>query len=91
MGGGSSKGITSKAAEQLHKYTNEQLGLRALLIERMGKLSPAEFEQVLHPIFKQDEIILIAAGGVLGFLAGGAQWWLSLKLQKRKEVSREAV
>ena len=33
-------------------------------------MSPAKFERVLHPIFEQDELTLIIAGGVLGFLAG---------------------
>lgn len=70
----------------LHQYTNDKLGLKKLLIERMSRLSPAEFEQVLHPIFQEDEIILIAAGGVLGGLAGGLQWWFNAALEKRKQT-----
>ena len=50
----------------------------------MKQLTPAEFEQVLHPIFQEDEVILIAAGGVLGFLAGGLQWWINDFLEKRQ-------
>ena len=50
----------------------------------MKQLTPAEFEQVLHPIFQEDEVILIAAGGVLGFLAGGLQWWINDFFEKRQ-------
>eukprot|EP00958_Prasinococcus_capsulatus_P012377 scaffold1233_cov395-Prasinococcus_capsulatus_cf.AAC.43 len=32
-----------------------------------------EFERVLHPVFEQDELTLIIAGGVLGAIAGGLQ------------------
>ena len=28
----------------------------------MNKMTPAEFEQVLHPIFQEDELTLILAG-----------------------------
>jgi len=74
----------SNSQHALHQYINQQLDLQRLLIERMRKLSPAEFEQVLHPIFQEDEVILIAAGGVLGFLAGALQWWINDFLEKRQ-------
>ena len=31
-------------------------------VEKMNKMTPAEFEQVLHPIFQEDELTLILAG-----------------------------
>jgi hypothetical protein len=34
----------------------------------MNLLSPAEFQQVLRPIFQEDELTLIVAGGILGRL-----------------------
>ena len=39
----------------------------------MTKLSPAEFERVLHPVFEEDEWILILVGTALGGIAGAGQ------------------
>jgi hypothetical protein len=39
----------------------------------LKKLSSAEFEDLLHPVFQEDEITLIATGGVLGLGAGALQ------------------
>ena len=74
----------SNSQHALHEYIDHRLDLQRLLIERMKRLSPAEFEQVLHPIFQEDEVILIAAGGVLGFLAGALQWWINDLVEKRQ-------
>lgn len=77
------------ASHPLHTYTNTKIRLESTLIKRMQRLSPAEFEQVLHPIFQEDEIILILAGGVLGALAGGLQWGVNVYFEKRKQRSIE--
>ena len=45
-----------------------------LFLDRMSKLSPAEFQNLLRPAFQEDEWILIVLGGVTGALAG----WLQL-------------
>jgi hypothetical protein len=45
-----------------------------LFLDRMKKLSPAEFQNLLRPAFQEDEWILIVLGGVTGALAG----WLQL-------------
>jgi uncharacterized membrane protein YheB (UPF0754 family) len=44
-----------------------------MLRERMEELPAEQFQDLLRPCFKEDEWILIALGGVLGFLAGVAQ------------------
>lgn len=54
----------------LHKYVDRALGLETTLRTQMEAMSPAKFERVLHPIFEEDELTLIIAGGVLGFIAG---------------------
>lgn len=54
----------------LHDYVNEKLGLRETLRVQMEKMSSVQFEQVLHPIFQEDELTLIIAGGALGLVAG---------------------
>ena len=58
---------------ELHKYMTNKLDIESTLAERLKLLSPTEFEDLLHPVFQEDEIILIGAGGVLGALAGLGQ------------------
>lgn len=57
----------------LHTYVDTTLGLRQTLRTQMERMSSARFERVLHPIFEEDELTLILAGGFLGFLAGLVQ------------------
>jgi len=71
-------GIAKIAADPIkyadvHKYVNERLDIRDTLARRLKTLSPTEFEDLLHPVFQEDEITLIATGGVLGLAAGGLQ------------------
>lgn len=70
-------------AHAVHTYTKERLDLKATLIQKMNKLSPREFEQVLHPVFQEDELTLILAGGVLGALAGLLQWGINVYFERR--------
>jgi len=59
---------------RVHQYTEEALGLRGELSTNLKALSAGQFEQVLRPLFRQDEKTLIAVGAVLGAVAGGIQW-----------------
>ncbi|KAL7545933.1 hypothetical protein ACHAWF_009289, partial [Thalassiosira exigua] len=54
----------------LHPYVDRTLGLRGTLRTEMELMSSWKFERVLHPIFEEDELTLILAGGFLGFAAG---------------------
>ncbi|KAL7520739.1 hypothetical protein ACHAWX_005449 [Stephanocyclus meneghinianus] len=54
----------------LHPYVDKTLNLQSSLRTQMEKMTSAKFERVLHPIFEEDELTLIVAGGVLGFIAG---------------------
>jgi len=56
--------------EQVHAYMRQQLDIENTLSARLKKLSSKKFEDLLHPVFQEDEIILIAVGGVLGAIAG---------------------
>jgi uncharacterized membrane protein YheB (UPF0754 family) len=47
--------------------------VQSLMAERMKQLPSDEFQELLRPCFKEDEIKLILIGGVLGALAGLAQ------------------
>jgi uncharacterized membrane protein YheB (UPF0754 family) len=59
--------------KELHDYVTKQLNIEHTLATRLKSLSPLDFEDMLHPVFQEDEITLIAVGGVLGFVAGAAQ------------------
>ena len=58
---------------EVHAYVAERLDIEDTLSRRLKKLSPTEFEDLLHPVFQEDEITLIATGGLLGLVAGGLQ------------------
>jgi hypothetical protein len=57
----------------VHKYVTDTLDIDTTLSSRLKVLSPTDFEDLLHPVFQEDEIILIATGGVLGLIAGALQ------------------
>lgn len=56
-----------------YEYSQEALGMEKEIREKMAVLPPVEFEGVLHPAFEEDEIQLIALGGVLGAIVGVIQ------------------
>jgi len=62
--------------DRVHNYTGEALELEKELQQNLAGLSPDQFEEVLRPLFKQDESTLIAVGAVLGAIAGCIQWML---------------
>jgi len=62
--------------DRVHDYTEEALGLEKELCTNLQRLSPPEFEQVLRPLFQEDEATLIAIGAALGGVAGILQWTL---------------
>ena len=57
----------------VHNYVDSKLQLQETLRISMEKMSSAQFERVLHPIFEEDELTLILAGAALGFAAGLVQ------------------
>ena len=61
---------------RLHGYVDGTLGLKETLKKNLRRLTPQEFERVLHPVFEEDELTLIFVGAVLGGGVGWAQaWW----------------
>lgn len=68
--------VVPQELDRLHAYTEAALDLESELASNLRRLSPAEFENVLRPLFRQDESTLIAVGAVLGLLAGSLQWLL---------------
>ncbi len=39
----------------------------------VDKLTPDQYEAILRPVFKDDEMLMITVGAVLGFLVGELQ------------------
>lgn len=56
-----------------YEYTQGALDMETTIREKMAELPCADFEGVLHPAFEEDEIQLIALGGVLGAIVGVIQ------------------
>jgi len=66
-----------KEAAAIHKIAERYIG-KITDIERkncaaLQKMPPNEFENLLHPVFQEDEWILILLGGILGAIVGIAQ------------------
>ena len=68
--------LVPRELDRVHDYAEEALDLETELRENLRSLPPAEFEQVLRPIFRMDEDTLIAVGAALGGVAGVLQWVL---------------
>lgn len=69
------RGLYEAAA--IHRIAGRYIG-RVTDIERkncaaLQRMPPDEFENLLHPVFQEDEWILILLGGVLGAVVGIAQ------------------
>eukprot|EP01138_Halocafeteria_seosinensis_P014505 gb/GECG01014808.1/.p1 GENE.gb/GECG01014808.1/~~gb/GECG01014808.1/.p1 ORF type:complete len:465 (+),score=43.75 gb/GECG01014808.1/:1-1395(+) len=62
----------------MQDFMLESLHVKSTLQERMKNMSSKDFEQLLHPVFEQDEWKLILLGGVLGCAIGGVQAGLSI-------------
>lgn len=69
-----------EAAARLEPYTAEALDIEGTARESLGKLSDEEYEGMLRPVFKDDEWLVVAVGGGLGFLVGELQIQLLEKL-----------
>jgi len=57
----------------VHTYVDDALNLRSTLKENLRKLSPHQFEGLLHPVFQEDELTLVLVGSVLGLAVGYGQ------------------
>lgn len=70
--------LMPETSHQLERYTLDALDINNTIISRMDMLTPAEFEGLLRPAFKEDEKLLILAGAMLGFIIGEIQVQLML-------------
>jgi len=73
--------------DAIYPYMDKKLALESTLRTSMEKMSSEQFEQVLHPIFQEDELTLIIAGAVLGLIAGLIQQGLETGQIKAPSVT----
>jgi uncharacterized membrane protein YheB (UPF0754 family) len=59
-------------------YLTEAMNVANMVETRMLALTPAQYEGLLRPAFRQEEWKLIAVGGVIGFVVGELQVLLML-------------
>ena len=65
--------ILPEAMSYSYDYLDEALDIRDTLRENLHALPPEEYENILRTPFQEDEWILVAVGGGLGFVAGVIQ------------------
>jgi uncharacterized membrane protein YheB (UPF0754 family) len=64
---------TEELAEDRDFNREQARVVQAMLNERISAQPPAEFQDLVRPIFHEDEWILVAIGGALGALVGWGQ------------------
>ncbi|MEH6636501.1 MAG: hypothetical protein V7700_13335 [Halioglobus sp.] len=64
---------TEELAEDSAFNRTQATAVQAMLNERIASQPPREFQQLVRPIFHEDEWILVAIGGALGALVGWGQ------------------
>jgi len=58
---------------EIADYMDDAMNIREILGRRLARLEPEKFENIVHPIFKDDEWILLLVGAVLGIIIGLVQ------------------
>lgn len=54
-------------------YATRELDIENLIVEKMNRLTPEEYEGILRPVFKDDEMLMVMVGAMLGFAVGELQ------------------
>jgi len=70
---------------RIHPYIDSQLQLKETLKVNLRRLTPQEFEQLLHPVFQEDELTLVLVGAVLGLAVGWGQAWADARSKRQRQ------
>lgn len=62
--------ILPRHMEAIEKFIDQTMKVEETLSWRLARLQPPEFEDIVHPIFKDDEWILLLVGATLGIVIG---------------------
>lgn len=68
----------SDLARHTQAYLTESMDIANLVRQRMRRLTPEQYENLLRPAFRQDEWKLITVGGIIGGIIGELQVLLML-------------
>jgi len=60
-------------SREIERYMDRAFGLSDTLAYRLSRLPPDRFEGMLHPVFQEDEWMILLLGGVLGVIVGTLQ------------------
>mmetsp|Transcript_103416 Transcript_103416/g.299172 ORF Transcript_103416/g.299172 Transcript_103416/m.299172 type:complete len:479 (-) Transcript_103416:23-1459(-) len=69
-------GSLSDTMRHVERQMDQSMDLENLLREKLCGLPSRDFEDLLHPVFQEDEWKLVLMGGVLGVVVGCAQWYV---------------
>lgn len=58
---------------QAKDYAAKILDIENLIVDKMNKLTPDQYEAILRPVFKDDEMLMVTVGAVLGLFVGELQ------------------
>ena len=58
---------------EAQEYATSVIDLENTIVEKMNQLTNEQYESILRPVFKDDEPLMIAIGGVLGGVVGEMQ------------------
>jgi uncharacterized membrane protein YheB (UPF0754 family) len=59
--------------QEAKDYTAKTLDIENLIVDKMNELTPDQYEAILRPVFKDDEMLMVTVGAILGFLVGELQ------------------
>ena len=59
--------------ESARDYAERTLDIEQLIIDKMRQLTPEQYEGIMRPVFKDDELLMVTVGAVLGFAVGELQ------------------
>jgi len=62
--------ILPRHTQKIEAYVDQTMDVKGTLSYRLAHVEPPEFEDIIHPIFKADEWILLFVGAVLGLIIG---------------------
>jgi uncharacterized membrane protein YheB (UPF0754 family) len=60
-------------SKKIEDYMDNRFDLANLLSYRLSRLPPDQFEGMLHPVFQEDEWMVLLLGGILGVAVGTLQ------------------